>query len=166
MRDIFFNAHLARVSAGRASGAYAAFGPTDPGRSEVESLQAYAILLMAEDYCSGVPLSSIDTATEQSSSSDNHSPRRRCASSGGYLHTALTFAAGDRTVISWPRWDRRVLSSQRGDRTRRTPQRSSRMFRQDGPTRSPTRGTRNASGTGCTSSCGSRVAGSRPIPKA
>ncbi len=63
MRDIFFNAHLARVSAQRAAGAYAAFGPDDPGRSEVESLQAYAILLLAEDYCSGVPLSNIDTAT-------------------------------------------------------------------------------------------------------
>jgi hypothetical protein len=63
MRDIFFNAHLARVSALRASGAYAAFGPSDPGRSEVESLQAYSILLLAEDYCSGVPLSSVDTAT-------------------------------------------------------------------------------------------------------
>ena len=63
MRDIFFNAHLARVSAGRASGAFAAFGPDDPARSEVVSLQAYAILLLAEDYCSGVPLSSVDTAT-------------------------------------------------------------------------------------------------------
>ena len=63
MRDIFFNAHLARVSAGRASGAFAAFGPGDPARSEVVSLEAYSILLLAEDYCSGVPLSSIDTAT-------------------------------------------------------------------------------------------------------
>jgi hypothetical protein len=63
MRDIFFNAHLARVSAGRASGAFAAFGPSDPARSEVVSLEAYSILLLAEDYCSGVPLSAIDTAT-------------------------------------------------------------------------------------------------------
>ncbi|HEY8796106.1 MAG TPA: hypothetical protein VIM15_14295 [Gemmatimonadaceae bacterium] len=63
MRDIFFNAHLARVSAGRASGAFAAFGPDDPSRSEVVSLEAYSILLLAEDYCSGVPLSAIDTAT-------------------------------------------------------------------------------------------------------
>jgi hypothetical protein len=65
MRDIFFNAHLARISAQRASGAFAAFGPDDPGRSEVESLQAYSILLLAEDFCSGVPLSNIDTATAQ-----------------------------------------------------------------------------------------------------
>ena len=63
MRDIFFNVHLARVSAGRASGAFAQFGPDDPARSEVVSLQAYTILFLAEDYCSGVPLSSIDTAT-------------------------------------------------------------------------------------------------------
>jgi SusD/RagB-like outer membrane lipoprotein len=63
MRDIFFNAHLARISAQRAAGAFEAFGPDDPGRSEVESLQAYSILLLAEDFCSGVPLSNIDTAT-------------------------------------------------------------------------------------------------------
>ena len=63
MRDIFFNVHLARVTAERANGAYAAYGPTDPGRSEVESLQAYSILMLAEDYCSGVPLSNVDTAT-------------------------------------------------------------------------------------------------------
>jgi hypothetical protein len=63
MRDIFFNAQLARVSSLRAAGAFAAFGPADPRRSEVESLQAYSILLLAENYCSGVPLSNIDTAT-------------------------------------------------------------------------------------------------------
>jgi len=63
MRDIFFNVHLARASAARASGAFASFGAEDPARSEVVSLQAYAILFLAEDYCSGVPLSSIDTAT-------------------------------------------------------------------------------------------------------
>jgi len=65
MRDIWFNAHLARVSAARAAGAFAAYGPDDPGRSEVESLQAYAMLLLAEDFCSGVPLSNVDTATAQ-----------------------------------------------------------------------------------------------------
>ncbi len=63
MRDIFFNAHLSRVAAARASGAFAAYGPADPARSEVVSLQAYSILLLAEDYCSGVPLSNVDTAT-------------------------------------------------------------------------------------------------------
>ena len=63
MRDIFFNVHLARVSAARAAGAFAAFGPQDPARSEVESLQAYAMLFLAEDYCSGVPISNVDTAT-------------------------------------------------------------------------------------------------------
>ena len=65
MRDIWFNAHLARVSAQRAAGAFAAYGPDDPSRSEVESLQAYSILLLAEDFCSGVPLSTVDTATAQ-----------------------------------------------------------------------------------------------------
>jgi hypothetical protein len=53
------------VSAGRAAGAFAQFGADDPAYSEVESLQAYSILFLAEDYCSGVPLSSIDTATAQ-----------------------------------------------------------------------------------------------------
>lgn len=65
MRDIYFNAQAARVSAERASAAFAANGPNDPARSEVLSLQAYAILLLAEDYCSGVPLSNIDSTTSR-----------------------------------------------------------------------------------------------------
>jgi starch-binding outer membrane protein, SusD/RagB family len=95
MRDIFFNAHLARVSAERASGAYAAFGPSDPGRSEVESLQAYAILLLAEDFCSGVPLSNVDTATAVV---ENGTPMTTQALLGVAADTftaALTFAAAD-----------------------------------------------------------------------
>jgi len=93
MRDIFFNVHLARVSAARAGGAYAAFGPADPGRSEVTSLQAYAILLLAEDYCSGVPLSSVDTAT---ATVENGTPMTTQALLGVAADTftaALTFAA-------------------------------------------------------------------------
>ena len=95
MRDIFFNAHLARVSALRASGAFAAFGPDDPRRSEVESLQAYAILLLAEDYCSGVPLSNVDTATAVV---ENGTPMTTQALLGVAADTftaALTFAGAD-----------------------------------------------------------------------
>lgn len=65
MRDIFFNVNVARVSAARAAGAYDAFGSAELGHSEVESLQAYSILLMAENYCSGVPLSNIDSVSKQ-----------------------------------------------------------------------------------------------------
>ncbi len=65
MRDIYFNAQAARISAGRASNAFEAFGADNPDRSEVVSLEAYSILLLAEDYCSGVPLSNIDSTTSQ-----------------------------------------------------------------------------------------------------
>lgn len=65
MRDIYFNAHVARVSAARAARAFASFGADDPGHSEVESLQAFSILLMAENYCSGVALSNIDSSTKE-----------------------------------------------------------------------------------------------------
>ena len=95
MRDIFFNAHLARVSAQRASGAYAAFGPTDPGRSEVESLQAYAMLLLAEDFCSGVPLSSVDTATAVVENGTPLTTQALLGVAADTFSAALTFAATD-----------------------------------------------------------------------
>jgi starch-binding outer membrane protein, SusD/RagB family len=95
MRDIFFNAHLARVSAGRASGAYAAFGPTDPARSEVVSLEAYAILLLAEDYCSGVPLSNVDTATASVEFGDPLTTQALLQVAADTFSAALTFAEGD-----------------------------------------------------------------------
>jgi starch-binding outer membrane protein, SusD/RagB family len=95
MRDIFFNAHLARVSAGRASGAFAAYGPTDPARSEVVSLQAYAILLLAEDFCSGVPLSSIDTATAVVQEGDPMTTQALLQVAADTFTSALTFAEDD-----------------------------------------------------------------------
>lgn len=95
MRDIFFNAHLARVSAGRASGAYAAFGPDDPGRSEVVSLEAYAILLLAEDYCSGVPLSNVDTATAIVEFGDPLTTQALLQVASDTFTAALSFAQGD-----------------------------------------------------------------------
>ena len=95
MRDIFFNAHLARVSAGRASGAFAAYGASDPARSEVVSLQAYAILLLAEDFCSGVPLSSIDTATAVVQEGDPMTTQALLQVAADTFTSALTLAADD-----------------------------------------------------------------------
>lgn len=101
MRDIFFNAHLARVSAARASGAFAAFGPDDPGRSEVVSLQAYAILLLAEDYCSGVPLSNVDTATAVVENGTPLTTQALLGVAADTFTSALTFAAdADRRYLA------------------------------------------------------------------
>ncbi|MBK5186592.1 MAG: hypothetical protein JJD97_00010 [Gemmatimonadaceae bacterium] len=93
MRDIFFNAHLARVSAGRASGAFAAYGPTDPARSEVVSLEAYSMLLLAEDYCSGVPLSAIDTATAKVEPGQPLTTQALLAVAADTFTAALSFAS-------------------------------------------------------------------------
>jgi hypothetical protein len=95
MRDIFFNAHLARVSAARASGAFAAYGPSDPARSEVVSLQAYAILLLAEDFCSGVPLSSIDTATAIVQEGDPLTTQALLQVAADTFASALSLSAAD-----------------------------------------------------------------------
>jgi len=95
MRDIFFNVHVARVSAGRAAGAFAAFGPTDPGWSEVESLQAYAILFLAEDYCSGVPISSIDTATSVFVGGDPNTTQQLLAIAADTFTAALSLPHDD-----------------------------------------------------------------------
>jgi hypothetical protein len=95
MRDIFFNVHVARVSAGRAAGAFAAFGPTDPGWSEVESLQAYAILFLAEDYCSGVPISSIDTASSVFVGGDPNTTQQLLAIAADTFTAALALPHDD-----------------------------------------------------------------------
>lgn len=95
MRDIFFNVHVARVAAGRASGAFAAFGPTDPGWSEVESLQAYAILFLAEDYCSGVPISSIDTANSVFVGGDPNTTQQLLAIAADTFTAALSLPHDD-----------------------------------------------------------------------
>lgn len=95
MRDIFFNVHVARASAGRASGAFAAYGPTDPGWSEVESLQAYTILFLAEDYCSGVPISSIDTATSLFVAGEPQTTQELLATAADTFTNALSLAQDD-----------------------------------------------------------------------
>jgi hypothetical protein len=95
MRDIFFNAEAARVAGGRASGAFAAYGPDDPSRSEVVSLEAYSILLLAEDFCSGVPLSSIDTATSKLIAGEPMTTQELVAAAADTFTSALSFAADD-----------------------------------------------------------------------
>ena len=67
-------------SAGRAcvASVRGSSGTTDPARSEVVSLQAYSILLLAEDFCSGVPLSDIDTSTSALSPGEPHDDASSC----------------------------------------------------------------------------------------
>ncbi|MDQ6829929.1 MAG: hypothetical protein M3081_13805 [Gemmatimonadota bacterium] len=56
----FFDASKARESAARAAAGYAQFDPTDAGRAEALSLEGYALIFLAEAYCNGVPISTID----------------------------------------------------------------------------------------------------------
>jgi hypothetical protein len=95
MRDIFFNAEAARASGARASGAFAAFGAADPSRSEVVSLQAYSILLLAEDFCSGVPLSTIDTATSKLVEGAPETTQQLLTIASDTFSSALTLAQDD-----------------------------------------------------------------------
>lgn len=95
MRDIFFNAHLARVSGARASGAFATFGSDDPARSEVVSLQAYAVLMLAEDFCSGVPLSNIDSATKKLEPGPQMTTQQLLTVASDTFTSALTLAVDD-----------------------------------------------------------------------
>ncbi len=58
MRDI----QKARGSADFASTKFAAVAPTDIRRAETMNIAGFAIVIMAENYCSGVPLSSLTEA--------------------------------------------------------------------------------------------------------
>jgi len=60
MSTIFFVAERARQSTFRAESAYAALAPTDSLYSEALSLEGYSFILLAESYCSGVPITKID----------------------------------------------------------------------------------------------------------
>lgn len=62
MRDIFFSVERARASALRAETTYAKLAPNDTGYSEALSLGGYSFLFLAEDYCSGVPVSGFNAA--------------------------------------------------------------------------------------------------------
>ena len=62
MLGIYFNAQAARQSTFRAESAYAKLAPTDSAYSEALSLEGYSFVLLAESYCSGVPITKLDAA--------------------------------------------------------------------------------------------------------
>jgi hypothetical protein len=95
MRDIFFNAQAARQAGARASRAFAAFGASDPGRSEVVSLQAYSILLLAEDFCSGVPLSDIDSASSNLIAGEPQTTQQLVTIAADTFTSAIALATDD-----------------------------------------------------------------------
>jgi len=62
MSTIFFDVERARQSSFRAESAYKALAPADTGYSEALSLEGYSFLMLAESYCSGVPITKLDAA--------------------------------------------------------------------------------------------------------
>ena len=62
MSAIFFTVERARQSSFRAESAYAAIAPTDTLYSEALSLEGFSFILLAESYCSGVPITKLDAA--------------------------------------------------------------------------------------------------------
>src|SRR5690348_18228551 len=62
MLAIYFQAQAARQSAFRAESAYAKLSPNDSAYSEVLSLEGYSFILLAESYCSGVPITKTDAS--------------------------------------------------------------------------------------------------------
>ncbi len=58
---VFRNLHRSRLAADFAAQRMAIDAPTDPGLPEMQALSAYTWLLFAEDFCSGVPFSRIDS---------------------------------------------------------------------------------------------------------
>ncbi len=55
--------HQARNAAEKAAAQYAALSPNDAGHAEVLNLAGYTYLFFAETYCSGVPVSHLNSAT-------------------------------------------------------------------------------------------------------
>jgi hypothetical protein len=62
METIHRNLHRARASAERAAEAYTRLSPNVLGRAEALNLAGFAYVLLSENYCSGVPISTL-TAT-------------------------------------------------------------------------------------------------------
>src|SRR5436190_4768187 len=62
MLGIYFNVQAARQSTFRAESAYKSLAPTDSAYSEALSLEGYSFVLLAESYCSGVPITKLDAA--------------------------------------------------------------------------------------------------------
>lgn len=57
--DVFRELQRARSQADRASSAFLRLAPTDTRRSEVLSLSGFSYILLGENYCSGVPISTL-----------------------------------------------------------------------------------------------------------
>jgi len=62
VKGVFFDLSQARAFADLASSRYNTFDPGTEGHSEALSLSAYSYLLFAEDFCSGVPFSTLTDA--------------------------------------------------------------------------------------------------------
>src|SRR5689334_3611439 len=62
MLTIYFQAQAARQSAFRAESAYAKLSANDSAYSEVLSVEGYSFILLAESYCSGVPITKTDAS--------------------------------------------------------------------------------------------------------
>lgn len=62
MVNIYFTVQRARQSAYRAESSYAKLAATDSSYSEALSLEGYSFLMLAESYCSGVPITKTDAA--------------------------------------------------------------------------------------------------------
>jgi starch-binding outer membrane protein, SusD/RagB family len=60
MLAIFQLAQRARATAELVASSYAQFDPTNPNRAEVLALAGYTYILFAEDYCNGVPASTVN----------------------------------------------------------------------------------------------------------
>jgi starch-binding outer membrane protein, SusD/RagB family len=58
----FRNLHRARIAGERATDLFTRFGPNTARHAEVMNLVGYTYLMLAENYCSGVPFSRIDDA--------------------------------------------------------------------------------------------------------
>lgn len=62
MQDVFRRLSRARVTAERATGLFEQFGPNTAGHAESLSFAGYSYILFGENYCSGVPFSTLPEA--------------------------------------------------------------------------------------------------------
>jgi hypothetical protein len=62
MLSIYFTVQASRQSTFRAESAYAKTAATDSAYAEALSLEGYSFILLAESYCSGVPITKLDAA--------------------------------------------------------------------------------------------------------
>ena len=63
LSTIYNSLQRARATAARSSALFYKFKPTDPQRSEVQAIEGYTYIMLAENYCNGVPVSDFNVAT-------------------------------------------------------------------------------------------------------